>query len=346
MSDEHNTGLVDELDEEEKKLFEGGDTPAVETPVEAPAEVAGDDPLDEASPVEEPAEEDNDGEDVVEMGEGVNKGRFIRHGAFHRQREMAKAEKVRREALEKEMSDYRAKSEAERARIDERLRVLMQAMQPQPDQEQNLGDQKVPNPEEDPFAYMRYLEGRLNALGESTQGVQQRFEHQDQYTSAKTAFMQDAGAFSQKQPDFMDAYTHLMRSRDNELKLIGRADPRERQQIIQQEEFMIVSEAIRQGRSPSELFYALANDRGYRKADPAPVEQPAPAAAPAQQKPTAVQQVKQVAAAQVTAKSLSSAAGSASPAINAETLGNMSDDEFAAIYAKMSREQRRQHFGG
>lgn len=343
MSDTYRTGLEDELDDDDKKVMQGGvEEPVAEPVVEEPAVVA--EPVVE--PVAEPVvaaadEDDNDGEDVVEMGEGVNKGRFIRHGAFHRERTLRKAA----DKAIAELNERVQRESTERARIDERLRLLVQAGQAQFQQENVEGQQQpqVPNPEEDPFAYMRYLETRLNSLGENQQGVVQRFEEQDQYGSAKTAFMQDAAAFTQQKGDFMDAYRHLMTSRDRELQRIGRTDPRERQQIIQQEEFMIVSEALRNQRSPSELFYALAEDRGYRKAEPAAA---APVAAAAQERPTAVEQVKAAAAGQVTAKSLSAAAGSAAPALSAKSLADMSDGEFEAVYDKMSREQRRQYFGG
>lgn len=340
MSDTYRTGMEDELDDDDKKVMQGGlEEEPVEQVVEEPAaaEPKVEEPVSEKPAEVNAGEEDDDAEDVVEMGEGVNKGRFIRHGAFHRERTMRKAH----EAKVAELLERVNRESIERARIDERLNLLVQAGQAQFQPQEGQEQPKVPNPEEDPFAYMRYLEGRLNSIGENQQGVVQRIEEQDQYGSAKTAFMQDAAQFAQQKTDFMAAYKHLMSSRDRELQRIGRTDPRERQQIIQQEEYMIVSEALRNQRSPSELFYALAEDRGYRKAEAAPAAAPAP-----QARPNAVEQVKAAAAGQVTAKSLSAASGGAAPAVTAQSLAAMSDAEFEEVYSKMSREQRRQYFGG
>jgi hypothetical protein len=335
MSDTYGAGLVDELDDEDRAMMGGGEeAPAEETPAPEPVAEA---PAAEAAPAEAaPAgeEEDNDGEEVTE----VNGGRFIRHGAFHRQRKIAQELK----AANAELNNRIAQEAAERARINERLAILMEATQPQAQPQQHGEQPQVPNPEEDPFAYMRYLESRLNELGQTTEQVVGRTQAEDTYTNARTAFMQDAGRYAQQQPDFMDAYNHLMQSRNRELNMIGRTDPRERQQIIAQEELMIVTEAFRQGRSPAELMYALAADRGYRKAEEAAPVVQAPAAAPK----TAVEQVKAVVAAQAASKSLSSASGGGSTPVTAESLASMPEAEFEKLYASMSRDQRRAYFGG
>lgn len=338
MSDTYTpgAGLADELDDEEKALFEGGgetEEPAATT--EEPEA-----PVAEAK-TEEPAAEvhDDEGLEPDDVMEDVNKGRFIRHGAFHRERKM-------RQEIERQLQNERAelaRQREERARIDERLQLIMQMNRPQPEQN---GQPQVPNMEEDPFGYMRYLENQIAALSQQTQGVDQRFQQQDEYATVKSAFQADANAFTQRQPDFIDAYRHLMSARDRELTRLGRTNARERANIIAQEELMIVNECLRNGKSAAELVYELAKDRGYSRPEP---QQPAQnGLAPTQvgQKPSAVAQVAAIQKGAAAAKSLGSAAGGSNQPLTAELLASMSEAEFEAVYSKMSRDQRREYFGG
>lgn len=338
-----NTGLSDELTPEEKAMFEGeGEVEETPDVPEEPKE-----PNEEEVPASTPSvpedEEDNDGEEVVDL-EGTNKGRFVRHGAFHRQRMKAQEEKTGRLAAETERNTLRE----ERARVDERLSLLMQAAQQQPQQQPQPGEPKgPPNPEEDPFAYMRYLEEQITRLGETTNNASERIQAQDTYSGVKSAFVADAQQYAAKTADFPEAYNHLIRARDRELMMLGKTDPRERAAIVAQEELMIVSECLKNRKSPSELMYALAAERGYRKAEPAAPAAQAPVAdaAPAQRQ-TAVQQVAGIKKGQEASKSLSSASGGTHDVVTAESLASMPEAEFEKLYAKMSRDQRRDYFGG
>lgn len=349
-------GLVDELDEEEAKLFsDEGDTPPEEPvigdpPAEEPAPV--EEPTAEAPPAEQQADEEDEDERPLEGDINGNKGRFVRHGAFHRQRMRAQEFKEKYEKAEAE----RQEMQASMARLAERLNIMQEAFQqpqqqPQQGMPQQQGAREVPDPEVDPFGHMRYLQQRIEELTQVTEGVGSRIESQDNYSTARTAFIADANAFQQQKPDFMDAYSHLMQSRDRELQRIGRNDPRERQAIISQEEFLIVQEALRTGRSPAELFYSLAEDRGYRYEPPAapePEAAPAPAAAPATaQQPSAMEKVRQLSENTQATKSLSSASGSGGPKqLTPEVLANMSEEEFERYFSAMTKDQRRQYFGG
>jgi hypothetical protein len=337
MSDTYQpgAGLADELDDEEKAYFENAETDTgEETPAEAPAV----EPAVEA--VAETPAVDDDGLDPDDIHDDVNKGRFIRHGAFHRERKM-------RQEIERQLSTERAelsRQREERARIDERLQLIMQASQQQIDQQQPDQQPQVPDPEENPFAYMRYLESQIAQLSQHNQGVTQHFQRQDEYASVKSAFQADANSFTQQQPDFIHAYQHLIRARDRELQRLGRTNPQERAQIINQEELMIVGEALRGGKSAAQLMYELAKDRGYQQQQEAPA---APALAPAPaQRPSAVAQVAAIKAGTQAARSLGSAAGGSNQPLTAELLASMSETEFEAVYSKMNRDQRREYFGG
>lgn len=344
-------GLSDDLTDDEMAAMR--DDGADESPAEAPAA----EPVTEEAPAaeagapkkEEITEDDLDNDDVVE-GLANNPGKFIRHGAFHRQREIAKSERKQREeaqALVTQLQTERSREAAERARIDERLRLLMEATQEVSQPQQGQG-QEIPDPDVDPFAYMKYLNEQINRVAETSQGAQRRFEEQDHTASVKTAFIDEARGYAAKQSDFMDAYQHLLRSRDMQLQRLGKVDPRERAAIINQEEMQIVSECFRNRRSPSELMYQLAHDVGYRKAEPAPLPVGGEngAAPAAQGAPTAAEVVENVRKGQAASRSLGSVAGGGSRPLTAELLASMPEAEFQAAVSKMSREEKRERFGG
>jgi len=76
----------------------------------------------------------------------------------------------------------------------------------------------------------------------------------------------DASAFESKTPDFKPAYDFLLNSRAAELKAIGYDTPESLHQALVADEFAIAEMAFAKGKSPAEMIYALANQRGYKKA--------------------------------------------------------------------------------
>lgn len=395
LEEEHSTGLVDELTEEEKALFEGGgvepDTPTEQNHSTASEDEGGND-ADEAAQAEaeaaaaaaeaeaKAADEEKAGE--AEGGEGGedaeedesfeaemngNKGRFIRHGAFHKERKM-------RQAAEKTLAErdtaYNELSQ-KFARADERIAVLMQAMQGQQQEQQQAQQQQaqqeqqkaIPNPEEDPFGYMRHLETEIARLNSAQQDVQTQTQEQQQANYVKDAFRRDAQAFSQETPDFLDAYQHLLKARDAELQALGKVNPQERATIMAREELSIVQQCFAQQRSPAQVMYELARGRGYvfndqqqadeaaaaevAAAEKAAAEQAAAGASQQeQQKPSAVARIEAIKKGQGASKSLGTASGGNSAPLTAEALADMPEAEFAKVVGKMSRAERAMYFGG
>ncbi len=120
MNDHDVSSGEDAFTAEEQAAFDAyasGSEPAV--PESAAAQAA---PVDAAAAAAAPGEPAAPGEVVdPEAEEGSvdeNKGKFVRHGAFHQERE-------RRKAVEKELAEFRERY----ARGDERLRLLTEAMQ-------------------------------------------------------------------------------------------------------------------------------------------------------------------------------------------------------------------------
>ncbi|MGC5779489.1 hypothetical protein [Methylobacterium sp. NFXW15] len=120
MNDHDVSSGEDAFTAEEQAAFDAyasGSEPAVSASAAAPAA-----PVDAAAAAAAPGEPAAPGEVVdPEAEEGSvdeNKGKFVRHGAFHQERE-------RRKAVEKELAEFRERY----ARGDERLRLLTEAMQ-------------------------------------------------------------------------------------------------------------------------------------------------------------------------------------------------------------------------
>jgi len=197
-----------------------------------------------------------------------------------------------------------------------------------------------PDPAKDMLGYVRYLERKVadvdGKVGESvraTEAMRADAEMKDVYTA-------DARAFMEKTPDFAAAYQHVLRGRDAELALVGHTDPQHRAALIAAEERDLVSRALQNGTSPSEFIYALAKSRGYQPLAPAATAPGRAAKAPV------TEQIETIARGQAAAKSLSNVGGAAGDTITPEALASMSDDEFHALFNRLSKAKQREILGG
>lgn len=281
-----------------------------------------------------------------------------------------KREKSLRKDLQRELKTRedaiaaeRATTQAERekwARLDERLRVFQQAVEPQPAQ-----PAPRPDPEADPFGYMRWLGEQFEGLQGKTTEVATSVQERDAATELQSTYLRDAREFATKQTDFGPAYNWLMANRDAELAAAGYADPAERMRIITADERDIVARAltVRQTNpsapGPAQIIYGLAKARGFQFQAPAP--QPpgsngaahpgngaaAPAngtAAPAA--PSVTQQVETIQRGAAASRSLSSAGGSPAPAaIDITKLADMNDTEYLAWKRSLTPAQHKELAG-
>lgn len=140
----------------------------------------------------------------------------------------------------------------------------------------------VPTAEEDIF-------GNVKHVGETVAQLQKRLDDADAATKAtneQTTFVNsyraDADTFKAKTADYMDAYNHLLGSRASELLAIGFADPKALadsgadpaevqaaakalHDALVADEFAIAQRAFAAKKSPAEIIYNLAKQRGYAK---------------------------------------------------------------------------------
>lgn len=320
----------DSLSAEETAYFESRGEKA-EAPAETPEKQEPEkQPVEAVKPDDDVKMEPDETEETVEV---ENKGRFVRHGAFHKERVMRKQEQEARKALEVQLSQ---RNEAF-ARADERLKLLSEAMMPRAE---DAKPEDPPDPEQDIFGYVKWQAkqiAQLNGkLGESAKVSEaERSEQQ-----LRQSYQSDALRFAQEQKDFGDAYSFLIKGRDAELQAYGVSDPAERAQMIVEEERGLVARAVKDNASPAQRVYALAKARGYA---PKAAEEPKDKAAA---KSPVVEQLENIQRGQSAAKTLSSAGGSPSDALTAEALANMSEEDFAIYLAKTPKSQQRALMGG
>lgn len=147
-----------------------------------------------------------------------------------------------------------------------------------------------PSVEEDIF-------GNVKHVGETVAQLQKRLDDKEaadkaatEAATAQTTFVNtykaDAAQFEAKNPDYKAAYNHLLQSRASELVSIGYDDPKALQEAgaspaevqaaakalhdaIVADEYGIADLALKKGKSPAEIIYGLAKQRGYAKAAPA-----------------------------------------------------------------------------
>jgi hypothetical protein len=312
------------------------------------------------------ADLDPDEEPLGEDGRPKNPGRFIRFGAFDKERKQ-RQELERALAAEREA---RTKEQVERAKVAERLELLNAALQPQPGARTEEKPAEPPDPEKDIFGYVKWQDQRLADLTKRLEDNAKQGQEQHKQTAAqlaegnlRSAYAGDAQRFMASTPDFGAAYQHLLQSRDTELAMVGHTDPEQRRAMIVAEEREIAERFLRMGKSPAEAIYTLAKARGYAPAAaPAPTavaatpptaangNGAAPAApAPAQTAaaaPSVTDEIARIKAGQDASKSLSQAGGTAGGTLSMEALASMPQSEFDAWMAKASKSQIRAVMGG
>lgn len=334
MSTETSGAFGESLSPAEQAYFssKGADTsaltdaPASETPepVETPSEA----PRQDAAQ----SDDDTDGIYIDENGKArsVVTGKFVPHGAFHKERE-------RRKAAETEIITYREKM----ARADERLAVLNEiiaAGESPANQSPKKAPEPVapPDPETDIFGYVKWQAEKIKELEQTSQQHIQRTERQLVANEVQAYYKNDAINFMKSTPDFADAYQYVANSYANELRAKGANDQQIQAQLMQ-EEAAIAFNAMRTRSSPSQVIYEMARARGWTPKGNTPQAAPS---VNAQQK---IDTIKQ---AQRTTPTLSGAGAPGGEGLTVEMLANMSEEEFASMSAKLGKSKMRQLLGG
>lgn len=179
----------------------------------------------------------------------TKKDNLVPHQALHEQRE-------RRKAAEKKARDL----EIENAKFRERFSILEKL--------QGKDEPKgPPNPQEDIFGAFEHVSKSLETVQKQLADGEAAKKHETQLNELVGHYRNDAAKFTASNPDFKDAYNHLLQSRARELQALGYDTPAELEKALQNEEMSIAMMAFDKGKSPAEVIYSLAKERGYKKAD-------------------------------------------------------------------------------
>ena len=319
----------------------GGSTPpepAAPTPEAlAPAEPA----VSATAPAAPAADPLEPGEEEIATGEGKPKRRVVDSRALKEARQRAKD-------AEAELQKYRENY----TRVDERLKMLSEAVsQPEPSPAATPEEPETPiDPEQDIFGAYKQQQKQLAKLNETIEALRtgqtemrEQTETERQTAALVSTYKQDAAAFTQKTPDFNEAYNFLLAKRGQQLAGLGYGEA-EVATMLYNEEMSLASRALGMRKSPAEFIYNLASSMGYSKAAPAaPAAAPvpsatAPAAAAAPASVTA--EIDRIKKGQESSRSLSTGGGAAGEEVSLELLANMPQKEFEAFMNKPGNRER------
>lgn len=254
-----------------------------------------DQPAEEVEQVTQEAEqvEEQPDDQPDEQPEG-EKPKLVPLAALHEERRARQQLQQERERLLEE-----------RARIEERFKVLQEMAQKQP-------EKPIPAFDEDPAGH---LAANLTQNAEQLRALQEQIAQQQQAQQAQQAEQQLRAAaasaareFMGETPDYPDAYKYVREAKTREWSAMGHT-PDQIQQFFAHAERQISLQAFQRGDNPARALYNVAVALGYR---------------------AGVKQSDNLDAVSKGAKVKSLASGGKpSSGMSLESLASMSDDDFA-----------------
>ena len=249
------------------------------------------------------------------------------------------AERERRKRAEKELNELRAKAAADIARGEERLRLLTEAASaataPPPP-----APVQIPDPQTDPLGYVQHttahLQSQIAQLNERVQ-KSEGLERQIAQAALQQTQMQELSAWGQGQeadfaagtPDYGAAIGFLREQRVRQLNAMGYTNPAEVNAMIGNDVTAMAHHARRSGQNFGEMLYKQAQVMGYQAAAPAAASPAAPAAPDVAARVAAAQRGAEMAG------GLGGAGSAPKGELTPQSLANMTEAEFAAMYSKL-----------
>lgn len=321
------------------------------------------------SPVQSEDDADDDA-DPAPLADGTKPPKRVSFNKFKRAEDDAKAAA----AELKNEREKNAKAAENQARLDERLRLINEALTTQP--AVPVDEDPEPDPEADIFGHNAWLKRQLLKTQTSLSEFREQVETGQQASQAdqrlSSTYMDDAARFAQTEPNFGPAYVYLMNVRvaqiasqkpyyrdlsDPNVAPLTASELSEIKTSIANEEKGIVSAALKAGKSPAQAVFLMARATGYRPAPPAPTNgalppaptstaPPVPAPPNGAAKPSVTAVIDGIKKGQDAALSLSHGGGTPAPVLNMEKLASMPQDEFAELLNNMTPEGLRRAMGG
>jgi hypothetical protein len=287
----------------------------------------------------------------------------------------------RMKELERALQEATGKSrehEERATRIDERLRIINEALTTPAEEEggqQTQQQTEVPDPEKDIFGYAKYVGQKLEAAERRISAFEDSGRQQQAMQELASTYQSDAARFAQTEPAFAAAYVHLIKQRAAELELNGITDEKVRNAQISREEQNLVRAALEAGQSPAERIFKMALGRGFQRpqatqqaAQTAQTGQQQQRAAPAAQqtrkdpnaldasggnKPAAsgagidvTAEIEAIKKGQAASTSLSNVGGGAAlQELTSADLADMPEDQFNELLARLPKSRVRELMG-
>jgi hypothetical protein len=289
------------LSSDESKFFETGGESGI--PTDTGADAGGGETLNADGGAA------NVGADAGGGDQGKGEPKHVPLAALHEER-------TRRKEIDKQLRE----AQQQIAEFRGKFSVIERLQSGQQQTEQPAGD---PNPEDDIF-------GAVNAIKQKLEATEAEKKAATEHTAFVTTYQKDAATFTQKQPDYMDAYNFILQSRMQELQALG-YEGGELAQALHADEVGIAQFAMSKGKSPAEVLYSLAGQRGYKKAE-----------APAPETPSGAEKLDAIERGQAANKSLANTGGNAGDQdMTAERLLSMPIGDFEAWCEKNPAKARR-----
>lgn len=265
--------------------------------------------------------------------------------------------KITFEELERRHDQIKAalgESRSERRQLKARLDELTQLVQAR-DKAQEQQAPPPPSVEDDPVQHfdhrLQTQAQQIEAAQKAAQSAQEALQAQQQ----EKVFWDEVGrsmdAYKAQQPDFDAAMNHLVSTRQKEMETFYPDGPQIdayaqqfgypsaahlRHALMQQEGQQIAMTAFQTGRSPAELYYMMAQQKGYAAqpvAPPAPVTPHMPPVPPMAQAAPAVQTNAVIPPGVQSARNGQAAATSLSGSGAAGEVDSVSISELTELYA-------------
>lgn len=363
----------DGFTDQERAQFEGmreteapAETPAAPEPVMPESTPQVETPAAAAPQADDGADDDDDETDAPAAAAPVpgqppqdRPPRRVNYQKFQRMEARAKAAETSLRERDQVM-----------ARLDERLKILNEALAtPQQPNQPQVDQDPEPDPEKDIFGHNSWLKRQLVKQGEALQAIQSGRQTETEESQVARTYETDARQFVATEPNFVPAYQHLMGVRlaqlsayfyDKEPTELSAKEVEHIKRTAAEEERQVVSEALKNGLSPAKRIFQLAKASGFR---PQAAEAPNAgngAAAPkpngngahapngngAAAAPSVSDEIARIKAGQDASLSLSSAGGAPSNPMTAERLANMPQAEFERWMENTPPEVIRELMGG
>ena len=351
-----NASRPEHLVQAEPEVQPDGGTPA---PDRVKAEVIA--PQGEPSSDEDPDVEtikDAAGKDVIDAKTGKPQKRVSFHKFQRTANELAEARK------------QLATTAEERARIDERLKIINEAlMTPETPAAEQKDEDPEPDAENNIFEWVKWSKREMDRRTERFQSFVNETQAEREEAQVANAYRNDAAKFASTEPHFGQAYSFLMQNRAAQLRSAGWSDEDQISRQLVKEEKGLVRKALQDKASPAKRIFDMATAIGFKPAAAPPAPKPADPPVPgtplngsAPQVPAVVngaangaarpsgvpsvsEQVALAAQGVDASKTLSTSGGAALEQLTQAKLLTMDEDEFAAVVANLSKTKLRELFG-